>query len=117
MDSYWKAWTTATTHEKALRVGRPLLEKLGGEETSLRIEPYPKTNGHILSFTVRFANLAWPDAVLALLSAAQSVGHGWTIRGRIDEELDLSTNGVSVAGVSMLSCRIDAPAETQGRRP
>jgi len=91
MDSDWKAWTPATTHGKAVRVGRPLLEKLGADETSLLIEPYPKTNGHVLSFMVRFENLAWPEAVLALLSTAQSVGYGWTILGQIDEELDLIT--------------------------
>ena len=106
MDCHWKAWTPATTVEKARRVGEPLLERIGGDRTSLQIEPYPKTNGHVLSFVVRVDQRTWADAVLAVLSTAQSVGHGWGISGAIEEELDLTANRVSAVGISMLSCRI-----------
>ena len=106
MDVRWKAWTPATTEEKAGRIAGPLLEKVRGDVASLRIEPYPKTNGHVLAFTSRLEIATWADAVVALLSLTRSVGHGWTIHGGIENDLDLTTNRVSLVGVSMLSCRL-----------
>jgi hypothetical protein len=106
MDCDWKAWTTATTSEKALRVGRRLLAALGIEDAALHVEPYPKTNGHVLSFTVNVREEGWSNAVVALISSAQSVGRGWQLFGRINEELEMMTNESSVGGVDMLSCRI-----------
>ncbi len=106
MDGHWKAWTTATTSEKALRVGRRLLATLGIKDAALHVEPYPKTNGHVLSFAVNVREESWSNAVVALISTAQSVGRGWQLFGRIDEELEMMTNESSVGGVDMLSCRI-----------
>ena len=106
MESRWKAWTPATTREKALRVAAPLVEKLGGDDSSLTIEPYPKTNGHVMSFTVRFEDGPWAEVILAVLRRAQSVGYGWGISGRVDEELAMLTNNISLVGISMVTCRI-----------
>lgn len=113
MESRWKAWTPATTREKAQRVARPLLEKLGGDTASLQIEPYPKTNGHVVYFTVRIEAGTWAEAVLAALRKAQSVGHGWSFGGSLDHELHTSTDHVSLTGISMLTCwlkRTGAPS-------
>ena len=104
MEVRWKAWTPATTPDKARRVVAPLLEKLGGDESSLQIEPYPKTNGHVMSFKTRIEDRPWAEVVLALLRSAQSVGHGWGFGGNLDHELQLSTNHVSSTGITLLDC-------------
>jgi UDP-N-acetylmuramyl pentapeptide synthase len=106
MDCRWKAWTTATTPEKALRVGRRLLETLRVKDPALQIEPYPKTNGHVVSFTVNVGEESWANAVVAVISAAQTVGAGWQVHGRIAEELEIISNKPSVGGLTMLSCTI-----------
>src|SRR6266568_4842634 len=106
MDCHWKAWTTATTSDKALRVGRRLLETLGVTDAALHVEPYPKTNGHVLSFTVNVGEESWANAVVAVISNAQSVGRGWQLFGSIDEQLEIISNEASVGGFTMLSCTI-----------
>lgn len=112
MGCRWKAWTTAKTPEKAVRVGRQLTAALGNDDAALHVEPYPKTHGHVISFEVEVPAKSWSNAVVALIAAAQTVGRGWQLLGNIEEGLELLTNTASVGGVSMMSCEL--PRE--GRR-
>lgn len=106
MDSHWKAWTPATTPLKARRVGRRLVAMLEADESSLQIEPYPKTHGHVLMFTAQFEQPTWAEAVIAVLRRARGAGYGWSIGGPIDHELHLHTNHISSVGITMLTCRL-----------
>jgi hypothetical protein len=116
MSCFWKAWTTATTPEKALGVGRRLLDALGVADAELQVVPYPKTDGHVLSFVVNTSDQAWAETVYAVLSAAQAVGRAWQVLGSIEDELEILSNEPSVGGLTMLTCSVTRPANSRTPR-
>ena len=106
MDCNWKAWTTAITAHKALRVGQRLLKALGATNVSVHVQPYPKTNGHVLSFSMNVGRQPWVNGVVTVISIAQKVAGGWQLFGNISEELEMISKRSTVTGVNMLSCSI-----------
>ena len=62
--------------------------------------------GHTISFTSEVGSRAWPEASIEVVAHAQRIGHQWTLSGSILEELDMSTNHTSFAGVALVQCRV-----------
>ena len=109
MTSSWKLWATAATPEKARRVLRDVLRRMSAEAADVQVEPYPKIDGHVVRFSIELVEVDYADAVVAVLALGQRVGRGWTLSGFIGEELDMSTDSVSVTGAAMLSALLLRP--------
>jgi uncharacterized protein YhfF len=109
MESHWKAWTDAATEDKARRVAGWALsgfEKAGRAAVFVGTQPDEETGGHVLEFVVALDAPTWPEAVVELLATAQRLGSGWGLSGFIREEVEATTNSVSVPGVQMLLCSL-----------
>jgi hypothetical protein len=65
--------------------------------------------GHVVTFDIEHDCADWTATVYDLISCAQRMGHGWSIKGFIDEELDLIATGTSIPGVKMVSCFCPRP--------
>jgi hypothetical protein len=102
----WKVFSDAHRPENARRVYERVVKALDVDGHSVTIEPYTKTGGHTVSFRSQVESSNWPEAVIRVLEQAQRIGHQWTLSGSILEELDMSTNNTSFAGVTLVHCRV-----------
>lgn len=76
---------------KVIPVGEPVLA------------PYHK-GGYQAVMSREIEDGAWADSVLEIIAIAQSFGHGWEINGAIEEEITLTTLGLSISGLQF--CQI-----------
>ena len=72
------------------------------------VNDYDK-GGHVVTFDIEHDFDDWTATVYDLISCAQRMGHGWSIKGFIDEELDLIASGTSIPGIKMVSCFCPRP--------
>lgn len=97
----WVAFSNASTMSKASVVFHRLGGGLPQQSAPIEIASYHK-GGYRAEFTQDFDARNWHEAVFRLIQSAQSIGNGWQILGKIENELDLWTNKVSVVGVTSL---------------
>src|SRR5687767_3927503 len=107
MTSTWRIWVDATTPQKATSRGKRLLAAIGVTAVEMAVSRYEKTGGHVVDFRFGIAGEGWAEAVLELLRFAEHAGRGWSISGPFDHEVQLLSNHASVAGVTMITCRLE----------
>ncbi len=106
MQSIWKLWVTAKTEQTARRIYTRVTGRIAYPATLLTIEPYPKTEGFVVTFQVTLASQTWNDAVVEVIALGQRVAYGWFMTGSITDDPSATTNQISVAGVTMAEWRL-----------
>lgn len=105
--SHWKVFTNTTTLNAARKVLGRLRDCLDRGLRDLRFAEYAK-GGHVAEFEIDHAIEDWPLACFESIAVAQRVGRGWQLDGRVEEELDLSSNQTAIAGVTKITCHISS---------
>lgn len=95
---YWKVFTDANSENKAEKVSKKFIAKLGVECALDKIEPY--ATGFVCTFSSVMNTSNWSECVLDSLTLAQKVGRAWVLSGAIEDELDIWSNAPSVMGVN-----------------
>jgi hypothetical protein len=98
----WRMWVDAGTEAKALKLCDRVLERMERSASGIRVEPYPKTGGFVVSFAVALEHARWNDAVVEAIALGQRVGHGWVLSGWIEDGPAASSNVTNVAGVKSI---------------
>src|SRR5690606_16523498 len=98
--SHWRVFTDTRKPEAARRLVAKLQARIDRNLGPMIVEDYHK-GGHVVTFDVEHEFDDWPAAVYDIISCAQQMGHGWSIGGFIDKELDLIANGASISGIKM----------------
>ncbi|HEX8299563.1 MAG TPA: hypothetical protein VF594_10435 [Rubricoccaceae bacterium] len=99
----WRVWTSTKTEEKARLVLHRLLSDFPTEPLGLVVEPYPKTDGHRLTFSTASAAERWSDLISEALTLAEVVGHEWQLTGSAASDLGGWSNKPSAAGAVSVS--------------
>jgi hypothetical protein len=104
MRTLWKIWTAAKTEDKALRVSKRVQAALGREIVDQGIEPYAKTGGFLVCFSVELESEVWNwnDAVAEVIELGQRVGHEWILSGDVRSDLSGWSNRPSMPGITSI---------------
>ena len=83
----WRLFVDCASEPAARRVAARWFGKIGLDARALTVAPYPK-GGFVLEARSDHASESWPEFVVEALAACQRAGHGWQLRGYVEEELD-----------------------------
>jgi len=106
--SHWRIITDTKKPDSARRLALKLRALGGREFKEINVADYIK-GGHIVTFDIGHDFSDWTAVAIDVISCAQQMGHGWSISGFIEEELELFSTGTSVAGIKMVSCYCPRP--------
>jgi len=106
--SHWRIFTDTKKPESACRLVAKLQARTDRNFGELNVNDYHK-GGHVVTFDIDHEFDDWPTTVYDVIACAQLIGHGWSISGFIDEEMDLIANGTSISGIKMVSCFCPRP--------
>lgn len=106
--SHWRVFTDTKKPEAARRLVAKLQARIDRNCGQMIVDDSHK-GGHVVKFDIEHEFDDWIATVYDVLSCAQKMGHGWSISGFIDEELDLIANGASISGIKMVSCFCPRP--------
>src|ERR1044072_1011888 len=98
----WKMWVDARTEEKAVKLCDRVLEGMGKDTTEKVVEPYPKTNGFVVSFATSLESERWTDLGVEAIALGQRVGHGWVLSGSIHYAPHGGSSRTNIAGVESI---------------
>jgi hypothetical protein len=109
-------FVSAKRRDAAERVAARTMEIAELTATASEWRPYEKIGGWVGTFRwfVDRPDDEWPLTVFDLLAVAQRIGHGWTMSGRIEEGLDLSTDRPAGRGAGMRMITLQALRTEQG---
>ncbi|MCA9170866.1 MAG: hypothetical protein KDB23_24490 [Planctomycetales bacterium] len=106
--SHWRIFTDTKTPEAARRVIARLQARVDRSFGQMTVNDYHK-GGHEVTFDFEHEIDDWASTVYDVISCAQQMGHGWSINGSIEEELNLTGTVASISGVKMVSCYCPRP--------
>ena len=106
--SHWRIFTDTKKPDSARRLALKLQAQGGHEFHELKVDDYHK-GGHVVTFDIGHEFDDWAAVAYDVISCAQQMGHGWSISGFIEEELELISTGTSIAGIKMVSCFCPRP--------
>ena len=106
--SHWRISTDTKKTEAAHRLATKLQTRIARDVREINVDDYHK-GGHVVTFDIEHKFDDWAATVYDVISCAQQMGHGWSISGFIDEELDLATTGTLIGGIKMVSCFCPRP--------
>ncbi len=90
----------ATSEAAAKRVLSRMGDHISIEVNNLK--PYHK-GGFEVAATMPVAGQAWSEAVYNLIHHAQKIGRGWVLTDDISEQVDLTCDDFSVAGINFVN--------------
>jgi hypothetical protein len=101
--SHWRIFTDTRKPEAAQRLTEKLQSRAGRDLREIAIDEYHK-GGHVVTFNMVHECEQWNTTVHDVIVCAQEMGHGWSIGGFAEEELDLTSTGSSIPGIKLLTC-------------
>ena len=104
---HWRVWTRTGTEGKARLVLQRLLAGTRAEPVDLTVTPYPKTEGHELTFTTSSDATRWADLVLEALCLGDELGREWRLVGQAAEDLSGWSNKPRASGAVSLRWQVD----------
>jgi hypothetical protein len=106
--SHWRVFTDTKKREVAEHLTAKLQSRVGRTFQDIVVYDYHK-GGHVVTFNIEHDFDQWQGVAYDVIACAQQLGHGWSLSGFIDEELELISTGISVAGIAMATCFCPRP--------
>lgn len=106
--SHWRVFTDTKRTETAKRLIARLQHESDRKFLDTTAESYHK-GGHVVMFKLVHDFETWPEGVYDLLVCAQHMGHGWSIGGWVEEEIDLWSSCFSIPGIKAATCFCPRP--------
>lgn len=103
MHCYWTIFTDTNSVDAARTVVDRLRTISGAEFNEIHVDDYEK-GGHIVRFWTDHDAIDWLQTVFDVILLSQRIGLRWSLAGRIEEELSLTSSHPTVPGIKMLTC-------------
>lgn len=106
MESHWVIWVDTPHHEKAGKFLDRIARRMERKPTRVEMEPYPKTGGYRVAFTIELEAKGWNDCLVETLFLGQCVASDWHLGGSVLDDAFGVSQKARDSGVRMIEWQL-----------